>query len=68
MSRVILNKLQTTIYTVYFLIVVGRYHVPGETTFRPWLVLGETVGSYSLVLNTILNFDSLNAGRELAEK
>jgi hypothetical protein len=29
---------------------------------------GETLGSYSLVLNTILNFDSLNAGRKLAEK
>jgi hypothetical protein len=29
---------------------------------------GETHGSYSLVLNTILNFDSLNAGRKLAEK
>ena len=29
---------------------------------------GETVGSYSLVLNTILNFDNLNAGRKLAEK
>jgi hypothetical protein len=29
---------------------------------------GETVGSYSLVLNTILNFDSLNVGRKLAEK
>jgi hypothetical protein len=28
----------------------------------------ETIGSYSLVLNTILNFDSLNAGRKLAEK
>ena len=28
---------------------------------------GETVGSYSLVLNTILNFDSLDAGRKLAE-
>jgi hypothetical protein len=28
----------------------------------------ETVGSYSLVLNTILNFDNLNAGRRLAEK
>ena len=26
---------------------------------------GETWGSYSLVLNTILNFDSLNAGRKL---
>ena len=29
---------------------------------------GETRGTYSLVLNTILNFDSLNAGRNLAEK
>jgi len=29
---------------------------------------GETRGSYSLVLNTILNFDSLDAGRKLAEK
>ena len=25
---------------------------------------GETIGSYSLVLNTILNFDNLNAGRK----
>ena len=29
---------------------------------------GETHGTYSLVLNTILNFDSLNAGRTPAEK
>jgi hypothetical protein len=29
---------------------------------------GETVGNYSLVLNTILNFDSLNAGRALQDK
>jgi hypothetical protein len=29
---------------------------------------GETHGTYSLVLNTILNFDNLNAGRTLAEK
>jgi len=29
---------------------------------------GETRGSYALVLNTILHFDSLNAGRKLAEK
>jgi hypothetical protein len=29
---------------------------------------GETLGSYALVLNTILNFDSLNAGRKLADK
>jgi len=29
---------------------------------------GETRGTYSLVLNTILNFDSLDAGRAIAEK
>ena len=29
---------------------------------------GETRGTYSLVLNTILNFDSLNAGRTVEEK
>jgi Zinc carboxypeptidase len=29
---------------------------------------GETRGTYSLVLNTILNFDSLNAGRKSEEK
>jgi hypothetical protein len=29
---------------------------------------GETRGTYSMVLNTILNFDNLNAGRKLAEK
>ena len=29
---------------------------------------GETRGSYALVLNTILNFDSLNAGRKNAER
>jgi len=29
---------------------------------------GETRGTYSLVLNTILNFDSLNAGRKIEEK
>jgi hypothetical protein len=29
---------------------------------------GETRGTYSLVLNTIMNFDNLNAGRKLAEK
>jgi hypothetical protein len=28
----------------------------------------ETKGSYFLVFNAILNFDSLNAGRKLAEK
>ena len=29
---------------------------------------GQTMGSYSLVFNVILNFDSLNAGRKLDEK
>jgi hypothetical protein len=29
---------------------------------------GETLGSYGLVLNTIMNFDNLNVGRKLAEK
>jgi Zinc carboxypeptidase len=29
---------------------------------------GETRGTYSLVLNTIMNYDNLNAGRKLAEK
>ncbi len=29
---------------------------------------GETVGSYALVLNTIMHFDNLNAGRKLDEK
>jgi hypothetical protein len=29
---------------------------------------GETIGSYFLVLNTLLNFDNLNAGRTVATK
>ncbi|HEX5072495.1 MAG TPA: M14 family zinc carboxypeptidase [Gemmatimonadaceae bacterium] len=29
---------------------------------------GETIGSYALVFNTMLNWDSLNAGRKLDEK
>ncbi len=29
---------------------------------------GETIGSYPLVLNTILHFDNLNAGRKLDER
>jgi hypothetical protein len=29
---------------------------------------GETAGSYSLVLNTILNFDNLNAGRSVPQE
>lgn len=45
---------------------VGNGHVVLFST-NP-MYRAETVGSYSLVLNTILNFDSLNAGRKLAEK
>ena len=29
---------------------------------------GETIGSYFLVFNTLLNYDNLNAGRKLDEK
>ena len=29
---------------------------------------GETIGSYPMVFNAILNFDSLNAGRKLDAK
>ena len=29
---------------------------------------GETIGSYFLVFNTLLNFDNLNAGRKLDAK
>ena len=29
---------------------------------------GETIGSYTLVLNTLLNFDHLDAGRVLASR
>jgi hypothetical protein len=29
---------------------------------------GETIGSYSLVFNTLLNWDNLNAGRKLDAK
>ncbi len=29
---------------------------------------GETIGSYFMVFNTILNFDNLNAGRKLDAK
>ena len=29
---------------------------------------GETIGSYFMVFNTMLNFDNLNAGRKLDQK
>ena len=44
----------------------GKGHVVMFSINPMWR--GETRGSYALVLNTILNFDSLNAGRKLAEK
>jgi Zinc carboxypeptidase len=45
---------------------VGNGHVVLFST-NP-IYRAETIGSYSLVLNTILNFDSLSVGRKLAEK
>jgi hypothetical protein len=45
---------------------VGSGHVVLFST-NP-IYRAETIGSYSLVLNTLLNFDSLNVGRKLAEK
>jgi len=44
----------------------GKGHVVMFSINPVWR--GETRGSYALVLNTILNFDSLNAGRKNAEK
>ena len=45
---------------------VGSGHVVLFST-NP-IYRAETIGSYSLVLNTMLNFDNLNVGRKLAEK
>lgn len=45
---------------------LGKGHVVLFSTNPMWR--GQTRGSYFLVLNTILNFDNLNAGRKLAEK
>jgi hypothetical protein len=36
-------------------------------SFNP-VYRGTTVGSYFLVLNTIMNFDNLNAGRKLDDR
>jgi hypothetical protein len=44
----------------------GQGHVVMFSINPVWR--GETRGSYALVLNTILHFDNLNAGRKLAEK
>jgi len=44
----------------------GQGHVVMFSINPVWR--GETRGSYALVLNTILNFDSLNAGRKPADK
>jgi len=44
----------------------GKGHIVMFSINPVWR--GETRGSYALVLNTILNFDSLDAGRKLAEK
>ena len=45
---------------------LGKGHVVLFSTNPMWR--GQTKGSYFLVLNAILNFDNLNAGRKLDEK
>ncbi len=45
---------------------VGKGHVVLFANNPIWR--GETIGSYFMVFNTILNFDSLNAGRVLDSK
>jgi hypothetical protein len=45
---------------------LGKGHVVMFAVNPIWR--GETQGTYSLVLNTVLNFDSLNAGRKDPEK
>jgi hypothetical protein len=45
---------------------LGKGHVVMFSTNPFWR--GQTKGSYFLVLNTIMNFDNLNAGRKLDEK
>jgi hypothetical protein len=44
----------------------GKGHVLLFSNNPVWR--GETQGSYFLVFNTLLNFDSLDAGRALDEK
>ena len=44
----------------------GKGHVVMFSINPVWR--GETQGTYSLVLNTVMNFDSLNAGRKDGEK
>jgi hypothetical protein len=44
----------------------GKGHVVMFSINPVWR--GETQGTYSLVLNTVMNFDSLNAGRKDEEK
>jgi hypothetical protein len=45
---------------------IGSGHVVLFSNNPIWR--GETMGSYFLVFNAILNFDNLNAGRKLDEK
>jgi len=44
----------------------GKGHVVMFSINPMWR--GETQGTYSLVLNTVMNFDNLNAGRKNDEK
>jgi len=45
---------------------VGQGHVVLFANNPIWR--GETIGSYFMVFNTILNFDNLNTGRKLDAK
>jgi hypothetical protein len=45
---------------------MGKGHVVLFANNPLWR--GETIGSYALVFNTMLNFDNLNAGRKLDAK
>jgi hypothetical protein len=42
---------------------VGKGHVVLFANNPIWR--GETIGSYGMVFNTIMNFDALNTGRKL---
>ena len=54
------------VFPVVVDVPVGKGHVvlfAANPIYR-----GETIGGYAMVFNTILNFDSLNAGRKLDAK
>jgi len=49
-----------------FDVPVDKGHVVAFSNNPMWR--GETIGSYFLVFNAVLNFDQLNAGRKLDPK